>query len=95
MNAIWIRKRGLDWACCSGPFLSGLELVHVLNLGRSALLALQNLAGSFLRFRRERPRSASQGFQDRKHASTARTFPHLLLAEKMHHTLMLAPAENQ
>jgi len=30
----------------SGALLSGFELVHVLNLGRLALLALRNLAGA-------------------------------------------------
>jgi hypothetical protein len=57
-----------------GAFLSGFELVNVLNLGRPALLDLLNLAGSLPRFRCERPRSPSQGSQDRKDASTARTF---------------------
>jgi hypothetical protein len=46
----------------SSSFLSGLELVHVLNLGRPTLLDLQNLASSFPHFRRERTRCPTQGF---------------------------------
>ena len=54
-KAAWERpwRRSLGWGYCSGPFLSGFELVNVFNLRRPALLALQNLTGSFPRFRRE------------------------------------------
>jgi hypothetical protein len=50
----------------SGPFLSGLEFVNVLNL-----------AGAVSRFRRERPRRSSQRFERKERRVDSETTPTL------------------
>jgi hypothetical protein len=64
--------------------------------GRGFLVGRRTVFGYVLVFPGFRfPRSASQTFWNWKEAATTRAFPPLLVAEEMHHAVMISPTHQQ